>query len=87
MEWTVVLAGPARKALKRIPAADRTRILAVLGEMQQDPFHGDIRKLQGLAGFRRRTGNWQGDRADLRALRRQRGYRRPQRGVGRKRRR
>jgi mRNA-degrading endonuclease RelE of RelBE toxin-antitoxin system len=58
MEWTVVLAGPARKALSRIPTGDRTRILAVLGEMQRDPFQGDIRKLQGLSGFRRRVGNW-----------------------------
>jgi hypothetical protein len=38
MEWTVVLAGPARKSLKRIPAGDKTRILAALAEMQQDPF-------------------------------------------------
>jgi mRNA interferase RelE/StbE len=58
MEWTVVLAGPARKSLKRIPASDKTRILAALAEMQQDPFQGDIRKLQGLPGFRRRVGNW-----------------------------
>lgn len=58
MEWTVVLAGPARKSLKRIPAADKTRILAALAEMQQNPFQGDIRKLQGLSGFRRRVGNW-----------------------------
>jgi mRNA-degrading endonuclease RelE of RelBE toxin-antitoxin system len=58
MEWTVVLAGPARKSLKRIPAGDRTRILAALGEMQQNPFQGDICKLQGLAGFRRRVGDW-----------------------------
>jgi mRNA interferase RelE/StbE len=58
MEWTVVLAGPARKAFKRIPADDRTRILSALGEMQQNPFQGDIRKLQGLSGFRRRVGNW-----------------------------
>jgi mRNA interferase RelE/StbE len=58
MEWTVVLAGPARKALKRVPTGDRTRILAALGEMQQNPFQGDIRKLQGLPGFRRRVGNW-----------------------------
>jgi mRNA-degrading endonuclease RelE of RelBE toxin-antitoxin system len=48
MEWTVVLAGPARKSLKRIPAGDKTRILAALAEMQQNPFQGDIRKLQGL---------------------------------------
>lgn len=58
MEWTVVLAGPAKKALNRIPTVDRTRILAALGEMQQNPFQGDIRKLQGLPGFRRRVGNW-----------------------------
>jgi mRNA-degrading endonuclease RelE of RelBE toxin-antitoxin system len=58
MEWTVVLAGPARKSLKRIPATDKTRILAALGEIQQDPFQGDIRKLQGLPGFRRRVGSW-----------------------------
>jgi mRNA interferase RelE/StbE len=58
MEWTVVLAGPAQKSLKRIPSGDRTRVEAALGEMQRDPFQGDIRKLQGLSGFRRRVGNW-----------------------------
>jgi len=58
MERTVVLAGPARKSLKRIPAGDRTRILAALAEMPENPFQGDIRKLQGLPGFRRRVGNW-----------------------------
>jgi len=58
MEWTVVLAAPAQKSLKRIPPADQTRILAALGEMQRDPFQGDIRRLQGLSGFRRRVGNW-----------------------------
>lgn len=58
MEWTVVLAGPARKDLKRIPTSDRSRIEVALAGMQQDPFQGDVRKLQGLPGFRRRVGNW-----------------------------
>ncbi len=58
MEWTVVLAGPARKSLRHIPAGDRTRILAALGEMQQNPFQGDLKKLRGLPGFRRRIGDW-----------------------------
>jgi mRNA-degrading endonuclease RelE of RelBE toxin-antitoxin system len=58
MEWTVVLAGPARKSLKRIPANDKTRIMAALAEMEENPFQGDIRKLQGLPGFRRRVGDW-----------------------------
>jgi mRNA interferase RelE/StbE len=58
MKWTAVLAGPAKKALKRIPKLDRARIEAALAEMEDDPFQGDIRKLQGLPGFRRRVGNW-----------------------------
>jgi mRNA-degrading endonuclease RelE of RelBE toxin-antitoxin system len=58
MEWTVVLAGPAAKSLKKVPAGDRKRILTALGEMKQNPFQGDIRKLQGLPGFRRRVGSW-----------------------------
>ena len=58
MEWTVVLAGPARRSLKRIPAGDKTRLQTALAEMQQNPFEGDIRKLQGLPGFRRRVGDW-----------------------------
>jgi mRNA interferase RelE/StbE len=58
MEWTVVLAGPAAKSLKKVPAGDRKKIVAALEQMQQDPFQGDIRKLQGLPGFRRRVGNW-----------------------------
>lgn len=56
MEWTVVLAGPARKSLKRIPPGDKTRILAALAEMQQSPFQRDVHKLQGLSGLRRASG-------------------------------
>ena len=58
MEWTVLLAGPARKSLDRVPASDRKRILIALDEMRQDPFRGDVRKLQGLPGLRCRVGNW-----------------------------
>ena len=58
MEWTVVLAGPARKSLKRVPAGDKARILAALADMEENPFQGDIRKLQGLPGYRRRVGDW-----------------------------
>jgi hypothetical protein len=61
MEWTVVLAGPARKALKRVPQADRSRIEAALAGMVCDPFHGDIRKVNlerrhiVIAAIERRT--------------------------------
>lgn len=58
MEWTVVLTGPARKSLRKIPPADHKRIMAAFDEMRQNPFAGDIRKLQALPGFRRRVGDW-----------------------------
>ena len=57
--WLVVLAGPARKSLKRIPPHDRARLRAAIDEMEENPLHGDIRKLQGgREGFRRRIGDW-----------------------------
>jgi len=57
MEWTVVLTGPVRKSLRKIPPADHKRIMAAFDEMRHNPFAGDIRKLQGLPGFRRRVGD------------------------------
>ena len=59
MNWELLLAGPARKALKRIPASDRGRILAALDEMEEDPFQGDIVRLKAQpSAWRRRVGNW-----------------------------
>lgn len=57
-KWLVVLAGPARRSLKRIPPSDRTRIRAALDEMEINPFQGDIRYLKGQEGLRRRVGDW-----------------------------
>ena len=57
--WTVILAGPAKKALKRIPPSDRDRIHAALAEMGADPFRGDVKYLQGRKDtLRRRVGKW-----------------------------
>ena len=59
MKWELLLAGPARKALKRMPVADRRRVLAVLDAMEQDPFSGDIVRLKAqLIAWRRRVGDW-----------------------------
>ena len=46
MKWKLLLAGPARKALERMPAADRRRVLAALDAMEQDPFSGDGVRLE-----------------------------------------
>ena len=57
--WTVILAGPAKKALKRVPARDRGRVHAALVEMGADPFRGDVKYLEGRQDtLRRRVGNW-----------------------------
>jgi mRNA-degrading endonuclease RelE of RelBE toxin-antitoxin system len=57
--WLVVLAGPALKSLKRIPAHDRARVRAALDAMEENPRAGDVRKLKGgHEGFRRRVGDW-----------------------------
>ena len=59
MRWELLLAGPAKRALERIPASDQVRILAALEDMEDDPFHGDIVRLKAQpAAWRRRVGNW-----------------------------
>jgi hypothetical protein len=45
--WLVVLAGPARKSLKRLSSHEHARIRAAIDEMEMNPLQGDIRKLQG----------------------------------------
>ncbi|MBI1956720.1 MAG: type II toxin-antitoxin system RelE/ParE family toxin [Acidobacteria bacterium] len=57
-KWLVVLAGPARKSLKRIPPPDRARIRAALDEMETNPFQDDIKYLKGQDALRRRVGDW-----------------------------
>ena len=59
MTWELLLAGPARKALRRMPAADRRRVLAALDAMEHDPFSGDIVRLRVQpVAWRRRVGDW-----------------------------
>lgn len=56
--WEIVLAGPARKSLERVPLPDRDRIEAALREMAENPFQGDLKLLKGQQKtFRRRVGS------------------------------
>ena len=54
MTWTVVVAAPARKSLSRLPLHDAEAIREALGEMEQDPFSGNVLKL-GPRSYRRRV--------------------------------
>jgi mRNA interferase RelE/StbE len=58
MSWAVAVSNRARRNLKRVPAADRERIMAALDALRSDPLSGDVVKLAGQDAFRRRVGNY-----------------------------
>jgi mRNA interferase RelE/StbE len=58
MTWEVVVESDASRRLRRFPQRDQQRILAALIAMESDPFVGDIVKLKGSEGFRRRVGSY-----------------------------
>jgi mRNA interferase RelE/StbE len=58
MAWAVAVSNRAQRNLKRVPAADRQRIVAALEAMRADPLSGDVVKLAGQDAFRRRVGNY-----------------------------
>lgn len=57
MSWTLIVANPARKDLTKLPDRDRQRILLALDALQNDPFSGDIKRLEAPA-WRRRSGSY-----------------------------
>ena len=59
MNWNVRVAQRARRALERAPQKDRQRIAAALDAMRENPFGGDIARLQNQpTAWRRRVGDW-----------------------------
>ena len=48
MPLTLRVARSAEKELEGIPERDRNRILKTLRDMREDPFAGDVARLQGL---------------------------------------
>jgi mRNA interferase RelE/StbE len=59
MKWNLVVTGSAQKELRNLPRRDRERVRAALLDMCDDPFRGDLRRLQAqTAAWRRRVGNY-----------------------------
>lgn len=59
MKWELVIANPARRAIRDMPHADSKLILEALEEMRSDPYSGDIKFLRGTdRASRRRVGAW-----------------------------
>ena len=59
MTWLVRVTKTAEKQLKRIPKNDTEKIWVVIDEMEDNPFYGDITKIEGESNvWRRRVGNY-----------------------------
>lgn len=59
MPWDLHVARSAEKELNRVPSRDRWRIIAALQAMRNDPFSGDIARLEHQpTAWRRRVGDW-----------------------------
>ena len=59
MTWTILVARPAQKQVLKFPAKDQDRIRAAILAMADDPFTGDVLKLEGESNrWRRRIGNY-----------------------------
>lgn len=59
MTWNVVVAKAAQKQLAKFPVKDQVRIAKAMRAMADDPFSGDIIKLEGQNDrWRRRVGNY-----------------------------
>ena len=53
--WLIVVDASVRKMLKRIPLSDAEAINAVLIELAEDPYKGDIQKMREEDSWRRRV--------------------------------
>lgn len=58
MKWGLAVASRAKRQFRRLPAGDRDAIDATFSEMCVDPFSGDVKRLRGSDGWRRRVGDW-----------------------------
>jgi mRNA-degrading endonuclease RelE of RelBE toxin-antitoxin system len=59
MNWNLLVTGPAQKQLRRIPEKDRERVKAALLAIEDEPFSGDLVRLQAQpAAWRRRVGSY-----------------------------
>ncbi len=59
MTWNVKISGPAQKDFQKLPRKDQARVKAVLIAIETNPFHGDLKRLQGKpSAWRRRVGNY-----------------------------
>jgi mRNA-degrading endonuclease RelE of RelBE toxin-antitoxin system len=61
MNWVVRIADDTQLFLDGLPQKARRQVSRSIGQMEQDPFQGDVKALQGKAWkgyYRKRTGDY-----------------------------
>jgi mRNA-degrading endonuclease RelE of RelBE toxin-antitoxin system len=58
MNWVVRIADDAQLFVNGLPTKTRRQVSRSIGQMEQDPFQGDVKALQGKAwkGYYRKRG-------------------------------
>ena len=57
--WHYLLTNPARRDLRRLDSQMRSRVVAALDRLAEDPYSGDIRQVHdGGDQWRLRVGDW-----------------------------
>jgi len=57
MNWKLLVTKSARKNLASLPSSEQVRIERALEALENNPFRGDIKRLEP-SGWRRRIGNY-----------------------------
>ena len=58
MRYTIEIEGSALKALQKIPATDRNKLITLIQRLASNPRPSGAKKLTGRDGWRIRAGNY-----------------------------
>jgi len=68
-QWQVIITPNVKKRLSKLNRPEREKLLQVLIDLEEDPFHQDVKSLKGRPEWRLRVGQWRVllrvDRANL----------------------
>lgn len=57
-QWQVIITPNVKKRLSRLSRPERERLLQALIDLEEDPFHQDVKSLKGRPEWRLRVGQW-----------------------------
>ena len=58
MAWQIKIYSDVRKRIARLPEKERIRLVEAISFLGDNPFHGDVKPLQGRSLWRLRVGGW-----------------------------